>query len=78
MHRAAECDFTLPALEALSGDGIAVGPTQGHSEDARKGHLGSTEDRRPCLGWALRPWGLPCTVAWAREASGVPGVPAIS
>lgn len=49
MHRVAEGDFTPPALEASSGDGIAVGPTQGCSENARRGHLGSSEVTGPAI-----------------------------
>lgn len=49
MHRVAQCDFTFSALVALSGDRITVGPTQGHSENARKGHLGSTEVAGPAM-----------------------------
>ena len=74
-----ECDFTPPALEILSGDGIAVGPTQGHSEDTRKrGHLGNIEDTRSCPGWSQRPQDLPCVVACAWKASRALWVPLIS
>lgn len=77
VHRVAECDFTPPALQVLSGGSIAVGPTQGHSEETRRGHLGNTEDTRPCPGWAQRPQDLPCVMACAWKASRALWVPPI-
>lgn len=66
MHRVAQCDFTLPALGALSGDGMQEGLSRATVRMPLERLLHKALHR---LDPEQRPRGPPCVVPWAQEAS---------